>query len=80
MVVWCAMCVLCLVKADWHELQTVAPLALFWLGEKAHSNYEIFCCSICICSMFLFVVFVQEKNDFRFPNESFCDLISISII
>jgi hypothetical protein len=53
-----AMYVPCLVKADWHELQTVAPLALFWLGEKAHSNYEIFCCSMylfydsfcCLCS------------------------------
>jgi hypothetical protein len=34
---------------------------------------------VCICSMILFVVFVQEKNDFRFLNESFCDLISLSL-
>jgi hypothetical protein len=76
-VVWCHVCPL--VKADWHELQNSGHLALFWLGEKLTQIMRS-SAVVCICSMILFVVFVQEKkNDFRFLNESFCDLISLYI-
>ncbi len=80
MVVWCAMP--CMSLAWWRQTGMSCKLWPPWLcfgWEKKLTQIMRSSAVVCICSMILFVVFVQEKNDFRFLNESFCDLISLSL-